>query len=195
MPDRNEPVIVHSLTEASLVVMLATCESCNGLVWPRLTEATGPDADHRMILPVTCLACEHTGRITFDTSRLDAAEAAGGLQAWADQWEAGQAPPINPTEAPSQAIDVAGWLALHSRLSRSATALAGTADRRLIRQVQIQTGDCLGEAMKFYDADNDLPPEDAFFTDAARRQFREHPDLFLRQRLVDLRMKLPVERE
>ena len=71
---------------------------------------------------------------------------------------------------------------------------ANAAGRAVARQMQIQAGTCLEEALKFYDADNDLPPEDAFFTDAGRRQFREHPESFLRGRLISLRAMLPIVR-
>jgi hypothetical protein len=194
MIGQQQPVPVHSLTEASLYVMLVACDECGGSVWPRLAEGTGPDETRTLTVPITCHSCGRSECIRFDVTRIDPPECRGGLQAWVEELQGGQTPPINPTQEPSRAIDVAGWLMVHAMLSDAnrALTLLDTADRGLLRSMQMQAGECIDEALKFYDLDNDLPPEDAFFTEAGRRQFREHPELFLRQRLVSLRMKMPV---
>ena len=197
MSGQNDLPVLHSLTEASLYVMLVPCTACGGAVWPRLTESAGPDEESRLTLPVTCQNCGQTGKLTFDVARVDPAEAAGGLQAWAERWQTGQMPALNPTAEPSRVIDVAGWLMLYEMLSDAGRTTGGPpdmADAGLLRRLQIQAGDCLTEALKFYDIDNDLPPEDAFFSAAHRRQFRDHPELFLRQRLTSLRLTMPMAR-
>jgi hypothetical protein len=63
-----------------------------------------------------------------------------------------------------------------------------------MRRLNLLAGCCLDEALKFFDADNDVPPEDAFFSDASRQQFRDRPERFTRQRIIDLRSQLPVSR-
>jgi hypothetical protein len=169
--------------------------ACGGAQWLRIADCAGPDAQHRLTAAVACGTCDEMGQISFDVSRVEPTAVAGGLQAWARQAEAGQVPPINPTDEPSWAIDAAGWVMLYTILSGSGETNnqpPGTSDRGLIRQLRIQAGRCLAEALKFYDVDNDLPPADAFFTEAGRRQFREHPELFLRGRLASLRVKMPV---
>ena len=81
--------------------------------------------------------------------------------------------------------------------NRSTSARATTEDARSAndragaRQLQIEAGLCLDEALKFYDDDNDLPPEEAFYSDDSRTRFRDRPGLFARQRLIELRGELP----
>ena len=112
--------------------------------------------------------------------------------------EKGEAPPINPSGSPSRVIDLPGWLTLHQLLTNGARNRSdearSTADRTLSRQMLIQASQCLEEALKFYDIDNDLPPEDAFFTNAGRRQFRESPEMFLRTRIASLRAQSTIGR-
>lgn len=195
MPKPRNAVAIHSLTEASLYVMLSPCAVCGGPLWLRIADCAGPDAQHRLTAAVACQTCGGMGQIAFDVSRVEPTVVAGGLQAWARQTEAGHVPPINPVDEPSQAIDVAGWVMLYTILSGGGETSDKSPDacnRGLIRQLRIQAGRCLAEALKFYDADNDLPPADAFFTKVGRQQFREHPELFLRGRLASLRVKMPV---
>ena len=64
-----------------------------------------------------------------------------------------------------------------------------------VRQLQLQAAQCLDEALKFYDPDNDVPPPEAFFSEDSQRHFRERPDLFSRQRLIELRAKLPWQKK
>jgi hypothetical protein len=177
--------------------MLVRCSACADVAVP--TSVAGQaNAGPVLEVPVACRSCGHADRVRFDLGRVNPAEAAVGLTGWAALAQAGKAPPINGTNRLSQAIDVAGWLTLHAMLSANARERAGQAvspaDRTVARQLQIQAGECIEEALKFYDADNDLPPEDALFTDEGRRQFREQPELFLRGRLVSLRVSSTKKR-
>ena len=47
------------------------------------------------------------------------------------------------------------------------------------------------EARKFYEKDNDRPPPGSCFVESSRRRMADHPQEFSRQRLLDLRAKLP----
>lgn len=192
-----QPLIVNSLTEASLYLMLERCGACAGRVAPASARAA-TNAEHVLTVPVGCLECGRERLVRFDLSRLDPAEAAVGLEGWAALAQAGQAPPINSTVRISRVIDVAGWLALHRILSTTARTkmeqAASAAERIAARQMQIQAGDCLEEALKFYDVDNDLPPADAFFTEEGRSQFREHPELFLRGRIASMRATSVIDK-
>jgi len=102
----------------------------------------------------------------------------------------------NPTDESSHVIDVAGWLTVYGMLVDRAGKAADRADiiegRAFVRRLQVRAADCLDEALKFFDADNELPPADAFFTEKGLNRFREHPDLFTRDRLIDLKAKLPA---
>lgn len=192
----NKGLEVHSLTEASLYLMLARCPACAGVVVP--TAAGGPPDQKHLAVPVVCQACGREGEVRFDLGLVEPAEAAGGLEAWAALAQAGQAPPVNPSGRASRVIDVAGWLTLHTMLTATARAKMEQADspaeRVAARQMLIQAGECLEEALRFYDTDNELPPEDAFFSEEARRRFHEHPELFLRQRIAGLRAECVLQR-
>lgn len=105
------------------------------------------------------------------------------------------APVINPTHEPSSVIDVVGWLMLHTMISEAART-AGTqsmnlSKRAAVRRMQVEAGQCLDEALKFFDEDNDLPPREAFFTEEHYRRFLDRPELFTRQRLVEMRGHFP----
>jgi hypothetical protein len=83
---------------------------------------------------------------------------------------------------------VAGWLTLTGMLKEAADR---EPDRIKARQLRVEAGLCLDEALKFFEDDNDLPPEAACFTDSSKAHRRRHPDRFSRQRLIALRMELP----
>ena len=96
---------------------------------------------------------------------------------------------INPASGPSEIVDLAQWLSLfYLLLERAATEN----DRVVSRQASYQAALCLAEALKFYGDEDELPAEGAFFSAASREVFRGHPKDFARQRLVDLRSKLPA---
>ena len=202
MADQQEPVVVNSSTEAVFYVMLLTCQKCSGRVWPRWNEAS--QNNYQIVLPTTCGGCQRADSVTFDASRIDPALWIGEPREWAEQWLVGETLSINPTSGPSRVIDVADWLTLYIMLTTLAQNMSASsvptsaeqnvANRRRIRRLQFRAGQCISEALKFYDVDNDLPPDDAFFTDQHRKHARAHPELFLRQRLTDLRLKLPLSK-
>ena len=97
--------------------------------------------------------------------------------------------PINATDQPSRIIDVAQWLTLAHVIAEAASR---ETEKTHARQLGIDAAQCLSEALKFYDEpENDLPPAEAFFHDASRRRFRENPEEFSRQRVLDMRSRLP----
>ena len=90
---------------------------------------------------------------------------------------------INPGDEPSSIIDLGQWLGLYHMLIESdPSRSAGPEARRAAL--------CLAEALKFY-VDDELPPPSAFFTPATAAAFREHPENFARQKLRDMRARLP----
>jgi hypothetical protein len=97
---------------------------------------------------------------------------------------------LRQTQDPSRIIDVADWLTLSQMLQQTA---AGATDRAEARRLRIEAGQCLDEALKFFtDENNDLPPAEAFFSRASRERLRRSPQLFSRQRLLNLRGSLPM---
>lgn len=193
----TDGLVVHSLGEASLYLMLVRCKACKGAVVPDLSGLAG-SLPQVAAVPVVCRACGAERTVRFDLGQVDPAEVQAGFSGWAARAERGQAPPINPSGRPSRAIDLAGWLTLHQLLTAGARAKSEqartAAERMPARQMHIQASQCLEEALKFYDIDNELPPEDAFFTAAARRQLRESPEMFLRSRVTSMRAQSTIGR-
>jgi hypothetical protein len=70
-------------------------------------------------------------------------------------------------------------------------ASAHAADKTGQRELAYEAALCLDEALKFYDSDEELPSEDAFFSEAGRRRYREHPQHFARSKWRERRLKLP----
>jgi len=188
MADR--PLPAHSVAEVYLYLMANACESC-GLGPLRGAPARrigagghpgeGPSATASLVVAVTCGSCgaERLLRFEVPVAELEVAR---------------QAPPdaaarINPTREPSRIIDVGAWVMLFRVITEAA---AKTADKIESRKLAYEAAQCLEEALKFYEDDNDLPPEVAFFSEESRRRHREHPQRLARSRLIDLRAKLPT---
>lgn len=166
---------VHSLGEAHLYVSVTLCPSCGrGNARPFETHQDSDD----MVMQVRCVECaaERTLRFTLTEG----------------QWPQGDAPDrgrINPTAEPSAIIDVAQWLTLFQIILDSA---GKAADRETARELGYEAAQCLEEALKFYSADSDDPPADAFFSETTRQRFAEHPLHYRRGRLIAMRHKLPT---
>lgn len=161
--------------------MATPCEACAGAL---TTDAEAVrSSGETLCVPVLCRQCGQRQEIAFAIG--EGAETAAGCV-----WPAlDTVRVINASDEPSRIIDVCGWLTLHSMIIEQARSLD---DRAVVRRVQIVAGLCLDEALKFYDEDNDVPPAEAFFREASCRQFRDRPELFALQRLIDQRGALPV---
>jgi hypothetical protein len=163
---------IHSLTEGYLYLLVTPCAACGGPLQPEDPGQFSSGKVESLAVPVVCRRCGVRTEVRFDVADL-------------------------PDE-PSRVIDVAGWLTLYTLITEKARGVAEqvqTAPQRTtLRQLQMQAAQCLDEALKFYEPDNDLPPQDALWRDDSRRQYAEHPELFLRGRLVSLRARLPVSR-
>ena len=90
--------------------------------------------------------------------------------------------------AKSTLIDVTEWLGLcHHFLD-----LVQTEPDEEQAQQQIKLARyCLGEALKFYSEDSDLPDASAFFGRLGNQRLKERPATFLKTRLLELRRQLP----
>lgn len=97
--------------------------------------------------------------------------------------------PLNTSDEPSRLIDVGQWVTLFRLLMEDADA---DTDKVRSRNSRIQAGQCLTEALKFYDEpENELPPPEAFFSEESRRRFADAPQTFSRSRLIELIARLP----
>ncbi len=191
----DESLVVHSLAEAYLYLMATPCSSCGrgplkgadsqpvAGAEPRVlsrADPPGPQAAARWQIEVTCAACQSDTTLVFQLK--GSAEAAPGP-------EAGETAVVNPTEEPSHIVDVGQWIMLFRMITEAASK---ETDKIRARHLGIEAAQCLEEALKFYDeVDNDLPPPEAFLTDASRERFRTVPQQFSKRRLIDLRAKLP----
>ena len=169
-----DPVSVHSVAEAYLYLMVRPCDACGrGPLQPKndLTKAGSGTWE----LSATCPVCATDETLYFRIQpEPTAAQARSNL--------------INPTSEPSRSIDLLGWLTIFRSILG---ATSSETDKQEIRNLAIECAQCLDEALKFYDPDNELPPQSAFFSDASRRRFREHPQQFARSRWLHERSKLP----
>lgn len=91
--------------------------------------------------------------------------------------------------AVSELIDVTEWLGLcHYFLDEAQV----DSDSSVARQQIISARYCLNEALKFYSEDSDLPAASAFFGPLGEQRFKEHPATFAKDKLLELRRRLPV---
>ncbi|RJP36435.1 MAG: hypothetical protein C4547_07370 [Phycisphaerales bacterium] len=168
------------MSEVYLYLMATPCAACGQ------GPLTGPDrldqvrrADPALIvrLDATCAVCNRAWPMRFRLPHGPGVDGDSGIAA------------VNLTDEPSRIIDVAQWLMLF----RIIVDRAGReSDKAVSRRLGLEAAQCLEEALKFYDADNDLPPSSALFSEEARRRLADHPQDFSRQRLIEMRAKLPT---
>ena len=175
----DAPLVAHSLAEAYLYILATPCATCGR--GPQRGGEAQPYADPAAAMTVgvaaTCGACQSLTPMKFRLS--------GAPQAVPPD----RVPVVNPTHEPSRMLDLAQWLTLF----RMMTEASGQEENKTAaRRLSLEAAQCLDEALKFYEEDNDLPTKDAFFHDDSRERFRNHPEQFSRQRLLHLRSKLPT---
>lgn len=175
----HEPLVAHSLAEVYLYLMAMPCPACHeGPLEGADPKPVEDAADSRMTLTARCRSCANERTLAFALPEGKGTGADGG-------------PPVfNPTDTPSEIIDVAQWIVLFGAITEAA---AREGDREQARLLGIEAAQCLEEALKFFtDPESDVPPTEAFRAESSRTRFREHPHLFSRQRLIGLRAKLPA---
>jgi len=179
-----QPLRAHSWAEAYLYLKVTPCPACAQGPWELQVErpatvegsARSPGGQVRS-LRAKCLHCGAQQEFIFHCANPDPED-----------------PPrpalerINPGPEPSEIIDLGQWLSLFHLLVDQAHRSPDAAESR---RVAFQAAQCLDEALKFYTEDDELPPRAAFRTEASRRAFAEHPEKFARQRLRDMRSRLP----
>ncbi|MCB9851745.1 MAG: hypothetical protein H6819_01515 [Phycisphaerales bacterium] len=166
-------VQAHSVAEAYLYLKVSPCPHCHrGLLEPTL-DLTRESETWR--LPCKCRQCGKPVEQRFQIDPPPTRESA-------------QSKIINPTDSPSRAIDLVGWLNLFQLIL---SAAGRSQDRIEGRELALEAAACLDEALKFYRDGNEMPPESAFFSAAGRTALREHPQRFLRSTWLQRRMTLP----
>ena len=176
------PLEAHSVAEAHLYLMATPCRLCGaGRTRYVASQAESPDGRHLLILQTRCEKCDFDSEFRFSLPEAPAATSPEGGDLAAAR--------INTSPAPSRIIDVAQWLTLFRVISEAAAAQSDAAESR---RLGYEAAQCLAEALKFYEDDNDLPPPETLLHEQSRRQLRERPSLFARSRLIGLRAKLPT---
>jgi len=179
----NELLTANSLAEAYLYLMATPCEVCGkgpleGEDAKRI-DASSNTLDEvalKVRIDIRCAACGADSHITFRLPHGTCVDEQTSL------------PCVNPTPDPSTIIDVAQWVTLFRVI---ATQASKTDDKMEARCLGLEAAQCLEEAIKFYEDDNDLPPPSALFYEATRQRLADHPEEFSRRRLLDLRSKWP----
>ncbi len=171
----DQPLPAHTLNEVKLYLAATACQTCGAGPW--IIDPIVPSAKVAIEIAfhATCHSCGATRDFVF---RCENPLPSDGPQAEC----------INPTANPSRLIDVRQWLSLFYLLIDEASRETSKPEARL---KGYRAALCLEEALKFY-GDNELPPASAFFSPASAGAFHEHPERFARQRLCDLRSKLPT---
>lgn len=170
------PVRVHSVAEAYLYLQVSPCDGCGR--GPVVTQGDLTRRGQRAgayELPARCHACGTIKTLEFLVVPPPTRESAASNT-------------INSTGERSSAIDLLGWLTLFRSILEASEKAA---DKATARAMAWEAAQCLDEALKFYDADNEMPRADAFFSDASRQRYREHPQHFARSKWMERRLKLP----
>lgn len=172
----TEVVTVHSVAEAYLYAMILRCPACaKGPMKPRRELTRKEASPGGWMMVVACAACGDDAALLFAIDPMPTR-----AQAKSDC--------INPTPQPSRAIDLLGWLSLFQTIIAESEKAK---DKQIGRQLAYEAAQCLDEAMKFYDGDNELPGDDAFFGQDSLRRFRDHPEYFNRSKWRQRRLMLP----
>src|SRR5262249_36497388 len=156
-----------SVAEAYLYVRSMRCRACSqGPINPNDELTRREAAEGGWTLQTTCAACKAGTVFHFRIDPLPTREEA-------------QSDRINQTSRPSEAIDLLGWLSLFQSIL---TASEQQLDRQVARQLAWEAAQCLDEAMKFYEPEEELPSATAFFNDESRQRFRDHPQQFAKSK-------------
>jgi len=163
-------------TAANNAAVPPTATAANGAAVPPTATAATAAVPAVLQAEVSCNHCHSRRPLTFIS-----------------QFSVSQDPPesetINPTDQPSRLIDLGQWLSLFYLLVEIAARETHPAESR---RISFRAALCLAEALKFYSGDDELPPAEAFFTADTREAFGRYPEKFARQRLRDMRAKLPA---
>ena len=163
----------RTLNEVRCYFLVTPCQACGkGPLHADLP--SGSSYQGPLAVAARCPDCAASEESSFDIER--------GLPADPPRSEL-----ISLSDEPSRIIDLAGWGGLFYMFLSAADRQS---DRIAIRRLGHQAALCLVEALKFYE-DDELPPPSAFFHDLSRTAFHEHPQKFARQRLLDMKAKLP----
>lgn len=171
----DDPLSVRTANELHYYLMVTRCDLCGK--GPRVVEAVRPaEGAAPSTAEISCNHCRARTSLRF------LAEHEVGTQL-------PESETVNPTDQPSALIDLGQWLSLFYLLVELAAHEPKPAESR---RISFRAALCLAEALKFYSGDDELPPAEAFFTPDTREAFARYPEKFARQKLSDMRARLPA---
>ncbi|MFA5865697.1 MAG: hypothetical protein WC975_13570 [Phycisphaerae bacterium] len=168
----------YSVPERYFYLMVLRCPKCEKGPFD-LVSTEQPPEQNRDIWFVRCRECRQGQRLVFDRDTLLADESTSA---------SATVPEVNPTTQVSRLIDVGQWLSLFYHILSVASE---EKDRKKAQHLGYEATLCLEEALKFYAPDSDLPPSEALWVETSKQNLKERPELFLRQKLLQMREKLP----
>lgn len=168
---------VHSVAEAFLCVMVRPCRVCGRGPLNAISEIKRVGASPGSFrLDAQCKSCRSPETLSLEIDPVPSRQGASSNV-------------INPTPHRSEAIDLLGWLTLYRTIVATVKNAPNPAEAR---RLAAEAAQCLDEALKFYELENELPPQSAFFSEESRQRFADHPDQFARSRWREERLKLPA---
>ena len=172
----------HSLAEIHLYLMVRSCKTCAGGPLRGAATAKEPGAARSLVtVQAKCSSCNEESYLLFEIpgeSEGVGAETGGGRR-------------INPCGDASRILDVVQWVTLARIMGEAADRAS---DRLEARELGCDAGECLDEALRFYDAQSELPPGSGLFAEHSRQRIKDRPELYIREALIGARGKLPVRR-
>ena len=168
------PLVAHTSNEVRYYLMVTACARCGHGPWILQQDPVVDFAAGAVTARARCKTCSLEREFSFQCSPPPRPADAEGES-------------INPIGEPSRIIDLGQWLSLFYLLLESASAETLPP---AVRRQEYRAALCLSEALKFYEQD-ELPPASAFFAQASREAFHEHPENFAQQKLRDMLSRLP----
>lgn len=177
----SDCLCAKSLVEASLYFLVTPCPMCHSDRLDPQGATTGEDSNTVRIVGV-CRNCGGSESYQFSVEHVppvkDRHDPISGTHA------------INLGPAHSRLIDLVQWVTLHEILLEKVKSEPIPAEARWLR---IRAGQCLDEAIKFFDAGADAPPADATFVASSKKRIIDHAERYARSRLTNMRNQLPAE--
>ncbi|MFP4141341.1 MAG: hypothetical protein ACOCWV_06575 [Planctomycetota bacterium] len=170
----EQPLQAHTINEVMYYLSVTPCRACGKgplVPAPRHPSFT-PGEPFELV--GECSRCGESHAMRFICDRSPAED-------WPDSER------INPTDEPSRIVGLAQWLSLFYTLVEHATGQGPVASRR----TGLHAALCIEEALKFYDADDEMPPPQAFLSAKGRDAFEHQPEKFSQSHLRAMRDKLP----
>ena len=166
MAEQSEPLSSRSVQEESLYLLVRPCDKCQAGPLEEISrEKSDIPVGIQDQVKVRCKSCGQECVLEFAR------------------------PSVAASASQSQLIDVAEWLGLCHHFMD----LAQTNPQEEQSHEQIVSARyCLNEALKFYPQESHLPPPSAFFGRLGDHRYKEHPAVFLKTKLLDLRRRLGV---